>query len=92
MSISSTHKKEIIKHFKQNELDTGSTQVQCGLLTYRINTLTLHLKTYHKDHSARRGLLMLVGLRRRLLRYLKGKDVQSYNLLVEKLGIRKGKV
>ena len=76
------------KH-RTHESDTGSTTVQVAVLTERINYLTEHFKTHAKDHHSRRGLLMLVGKRRRLLDYLKGKDAQRYSDLIKRLNIRK---
>jgi len=72
-----------------HETDTGSTEVQVALLTERINHLTEHLKVHKKDHHSRRGLLMLVGRRRRLLDYLKSNDVERYRALIAKLGLRR---
>jgi small subunit ribosomal protein S15 len=89
MSITDQRKKELMKQFATAENDTGSVEVQCAVLTERISNLTAHLKTNHKDFSSRRGLLMLVGRRRRLLNYLKSKEVARYSSLIEKLGIRK---
>ncbi len=82
-------KMEIIKEFKKHESDTGSPEVQIALITERINLLTEHFKTHKKDHTSRRGLLKLVGKRRRLLEYLKKKDMEGYRELIERLGIRK---
>jgi small subunit ribosomal protein S15 len=79
----------IIKEFKKHESDTGSPEVQIALITERINLLTEHFKVHKKDHTSRRGLLKLVGKRRRLLEYLKKKDVDRYRELIERLGIRK---
>ena len=90
MSITNAEKQEVITNFQQNESDTGSVQVQCAILTVRINNLTEHLKAHHKDHHSRRGLLMLVGNRRRLLNYFKKKQKPAeYAALIKKLGIRK---
>lgn len=89
MSIDPNKKKELIKEYAINANDTGSAQVQCAILTERINNLTEHFKTNAKDFTSRRGLLMLVGLRRRLLDYLKGKNFTEYKTLIERLGIRK---
>jgi small subunit ribosomal protein S15 len=89
MSITSDKKTSLIKSYAKTENDTGSVEVQCAILTERINNLTTHFKTNHKDHTSRRGLLMLVGRRRRLLNYLKSKDLNRYVSLIEKLGIRK---
>jgi small subunit ribosomal protein S15 len=82
-------KKELIEKYKQHESDTGSPEVQIGLLTYRISYLTEHLKVHKKDHHSRRGLLMLVGKRRRLLNYVKKNDVQRYRNIIETLGLRR---
>jgi len=88
MALDSAVKKEIISKFARNDKDTGSTEVQIALLTKRIKDLTEHLKINKKDHSSRLGLLKLVGQRRRLLRYLRKKDFNSYNEIKEALGIR----
>ncbi len=82
-------KQEIIKNFRRDEKDTGSSEVQIALLTERINELTEHLKVHKKDNHSRRGLLKMVGKRRNLLNYLAKKDEASYKALVEKLGLRK---
>jgi len=82
-------KKEIINKYKINEKDTGSSEVQIALLSSRINSLTEHFKLHKKDHHSRRGLLKLVGQRRRLLNYLKKKDVEKYRKIIKELGIRK---
>jgi len=82
-------KAEIIKKFGAHENDTGSSEVQIALLTHRIIYLTEHFKTHKKDHHSRRGLLKLVGQRRRLLNYLKSKNVDGYRTLIQELGIRK---
>jgi small subunit ribosomal protein S15 len=82
-------KKEIIEKFKVNEKDTGSPEVQIALLSSRIKYLTDHFKVHKKDHHSRRGLLKLVGQRRRLLNYLKKKDVEKYRNVIQELGIRK---
>jgi len=86
---SSEAKEKIIGDFRLHETDTGSTDVQVALLTHRINELTEHFKTHTKDHHGRRGLLKLVGQRRRLLDYLKSRDVDRYRQLIERLGLRK---
>ena len=80
---------EIIKEYGKSESDTGSAEVQVALLSNRIELLTEHLKTHKKDHHTRRGLLMLVGKRRRLLQYLQNQDVQRYRDIIEKLGLRR---
>jgi small subunit ribosomal protein S15 len=82
-------KREIIERFKINEKDTGSPEVQIALLSSRIRYLTDHFKVHKKDHHSRRGLLKLVGQRRRLLNYLKRKDVEKYQKVIAELGIRK---
>ncbi len=82
-------RKEIIAGYKTHEGDTGSPEVQVALLTARIQYLTEHFKTHKKDHHSRRGLLKLVGQRRRLLEYLKNKDVNRYRKIIERLGLRK---
>lgn len=89
MVFSSVEKKGLIDKYKLHESDTGSPEVQVGLLTHRISYLTEHLKIHTKDHHSRRGLLMLVGQRRRLLNYVKNKDVQRYRNIIETLGIRR---
>jgi small subunit ribosomal protein S15 len=81
-------RKELIDTYKRHERDTGSPEVQIALLTQRINDLTEHLKRHKKDHATRRGLRMLVGRRKTLRRYLAKKDLQRYQTLVEKLGLR----
>ena len=82
-------KQEIIKEFQTHEGDTGSPEVQIAILTYRINHLTEHLKSNHKDHHSRRGLLKMVGHRRNLLNYLQKIDIERYRAIIAKLGIRK---
>jgi len=82
-------KREVIDRFKIHEKDTGSAEVQIGLLSNRISYLTDHFKVHKKDHHSRRGLLKLVGQRRRLLNYLKRKDVDRYQTLIKELGIRR---
>ena len=82
-------KQEIIEKYATHEGDTGSPEVQVAVLTYRINTLTEHLKANKKDHHSHRGLLRLVGQRRSLLKYLAAKDIERYRALIEKLGLRK---
>lgn len=81
-------KQEIIQKYAVHEGDTGSPEVQVALLTYRINHLNEHLKTHKKDHHSRRGLLKMVGVRRRFLKYLEDKDINRYRAIVEKLGLR----
>jgi small subunit ribosomal protein S15 len=87
--LNSDRKTEVIGHYRTHESDTGSPEVQVALLSERINYLTEHFKTHVKDHHSRRGLLKLVGQRRRLLDYLKGKDADRYSELIKRLGIRK---
>jgi small subunit ribosomal protein S15 len=87
--LSTDDKKKLIDQYKLHESDTGSPEVQVGLLTQRITYLTEHLKVHKKDHHSRRGLLMLVGRRRRLLNYVKGKDVNRYRGIIEALGLRR---
>ena len=82
-------KQEIIKEYGKSDTDTGSAEVQVALLSSRIDHLTDHLKTHRKDHHTRRGLLMLVGKRKRLLQYLQNQDVQRYRDIIEKLGLRR---
>jgi small subunit ribosomal protein S15 len=82
-------KTNVISGFRTHSKDTGSPEVQIAILSERINYLTEHFKTHAKDHHSRRGLMMLVGQRRRLLDYLKKKDVKRYRGLIDKLGIRK---
>ena len=89
MSFSKAQKAEVISGHRIHDSDTGSPEVQVALLSERINYLTEHFKTHPKDHHSRRGLMMLVGQRRRLLDYLKGKDLSRYRGLIDKLGIRK---
>ncbi len=89
MGITKEEKLEIIKRFGKNEKDSGRTEVQVALLTRRIIHLTEHLKTHRKDHHSRRGLLKLVGQRRRLLNYLAKKDIQRYRNLIKELGLRR---
>ena len=82
-------KQEIINEYGKSNSDTGSAEVQVALLSNRIDHLTEHLKTHKKDHHTRRGLLMLVGKRKRLLQYLQNQDVQRYRDIIEKLGLRR---
>lgn len=79
----------VVNEYRRHESDTGSPEVQVALLTERIEHLTEHLKVHKKDHHSRRGLLMLVGQRRRLLNYLKGTDVERYRSLIGRLGLRR---
>ncbi len=89
MALLPARKRELIEKFATHEGDTGSPEVQIALLTERINYLTDHFKSHHKDHHSRRGLLKLVGHRRRLLDYVKGKDLTRYKKIIGALGIRK---
>ncbi len=89
MVLEKEKKKEIISKYRLNEKDTGSPEVQIALLTERINSLTEHLETHKKDHHSRRGLLKMVGQRRRLLGYLKDKDKKRYEKIIQELGLRK---
>lgn len=89
MSITAERKQELIKEFAQKDGDTGSPEVQVAILSERINNLTEHLKSHGKDFHSRRGLLVMVGQRRRLLDYLKGKDQSRYQTLIERLKIRR---
>ena len=89
MSVTAERKQEIIKDNAQAKGDTGSPEVQVAILTERIKNLTEHFKANHKDNHSRRGLLMMVNKRRNLLAYLKKKDVERYNALIQKLGLRK---
>lgn len=88
MALDTAKKTQIIKQYQRTEGDTGSSEVQIALLSKRINDLTEHLKAFKKDHDSRLGLLKLVGQRRRLMRYLKRTNRESYNKLVADLGIR----
>lgn len=89
MSITAEKKQELIKEFARKENDTGSVEVQCAILTHRILNLTEHFKVNKHDHHSRRGLLMLVGQRKRLLNYLKSRDLNRYKDLIARLGLRK---
>ncbi|HME80706.1 MAG TPA: 30S ribosomal protein S15 [Candidatus Eremiobacteraceae bacterium] len=88
MALKKEHKTSVIDKHKRKDNDTGSPEVQIALLTESINDLTEHLKTHKKDHASRRGLLMKVGKRRRLLRYLEGSDLERYRKIVNELGLR----
>ena len=88
-SMTATQKGEIVKSYQRSEGDTGSAEVQVALLSARIDHLTGHFQTHKQDHHSRRGLLRLVSQRRKLLDYLKGKDLQRYQSLIERLGLRK---
>ena len=87
--LATERKTEIITEHQRSEADTGSAEVQVALLTERINHLTQHLRIHRKDHHSRRGLLMMVGQRRRLLAYLNNIDVERYRSIIAKLGLRK---
>lgn len=89
MTLQAEQKREIMSKFATHEKDTGSPEVQVALLSARIDYLTEHFKTNKKDHHSRRGLLKLVGQRRRILNYLRDKDIDKYRDLIQKLGIRK---
>jgi small subunit ribosomal protein S15 len=89
VGLSVEEKKDIIIQYKRHDSDTGSPDVQVAILTKRINDLTEHFKIHKKDHHSRRGLLMLVGQRRRLLNYIKDRDVKRYRDLVQSLNLRK---
>ena len=89
MSIDTATKKQIMAEHGRTENDTGSPEVQVAVLTHRINHLTEHVKEHKHDHHSRRGLLLLVGQRRRLLNYLSQKDITRYRQLIEKLGLRR---
>ena len=89
MPLDTQVKKEIIAEHANSEGDTGSPEVQIALLTKRINGLTEHLKVHKHDHHSRRGLLLLVGRRRRLLQYLSREDISRYRALIERLGLRR---
>lgn len=88
MAVSKERKAELIKEFGKGANDSGSAEVQVAILTERIRELTEHVKVHKKDHHTRRGLLMLVGKRRRLLSYIKERDIENYRQLIAKLGIR----
>ncbi|MDD5773143.1 MAG: 30S ribosomal protein S15 [bacterium] len=89
MSLTKEVKKEVVEKFKKHDKDTGSVEVQIALLTQRVNELTEHFKAHIKDHHSRRGLLKIVGQRRRLLNYLQQKDQAKYQEIINKLNIRK---
>jgi small subunit ribosomal protein S15 len=89
MSLTVEAKREIVGKYGRDQGDTGSTEVQVALLTARINELTEHLREHRKDHHSRRGLLMLVGKRRRLLKYLQSSDIDRYRQLIQQLGLRR---
>lgn len=89
MGLTTQEKQPLIADYRIHERDTGSAEVQVALLTKRINDLTEHLKSFKKDHHSRRGLLMMVGKRRRLLEYIRKNDVAKYRTLIERLGLRR---
>ena len=89
MALLKEEKNKIVKEFQNSDADTGSPEVQIALLTDRINHLTEHLKSHKKDHHSRRGLLMLVGRRRRMLDYVKDNDIERYRNIIAKLGLRR---
>ena len=89
MTVTAERKQELVSQFGNAPGDTGSAEVQIALLTERINDLTQHLRTHGKDHHSRRGLLMMVGKRRRLLNYLQRKDLEGYRALIRELGLRR---
>jgi small subunit ribosomal protein S15 len=89
MTLTVEQKQEIVARHGKGDGDTGSTEVQIAMLTERINHLTEHLRAHRKDHHSRRGLLMLVGQRRRLLKYLQKKDLDRYRALIQELGLRR---
>jgi small subunit ribosomal protein S15 len=89
MTMTAEEKREVVAQFGRDESDTGATQVQIALLTRRINHLTEHLRAHKHDHHSRRGLLMLVGRRRRFLNYLQKKDLEGYRSLIRELGLRR---
>ena len=89
MAFDTATKQEIIEEYATAEGDTGSPEVQVALLSHRIRYLTEHLKTHKQDHHTRRGLMLLVGQRKRLLQYLQGVDIERYRSLIQRLGIRR---
>ncbi|CAM4094357.1 30S ribosomal protein S15 [Helcobacillus massiliensis] len=89
MAFDSATKQAIVKEFGRTEGDTGSPEVQVALLTHRIKYMTEHLKTHKHDHHSRRGLMLLVGQRKRLLKYLQAMDIERYRALIQRLGIRR---
>jgi small subunit ribosomal protein S15 len=88
MALDKEQKQQVISKFKKHDADSGSPEVQIALLTERINSLSNHFKVHARDHHSRRGLLKMVGQRKRLLNYLKKKDLDSYRALIKELGIR----
>lgn len=89
MPLNTERKQDIIKEYKTHDSDTGSPEVQIAILSERIKDLTEHFKVHKKDHHSRRGLLMLVGQRRKLLDYLKSRDKERYEKIIERLGLRR---
>ena len=89
MSVTAERKQELVARFGKGDGDTGTPEVQIALMTERINDLTEHLRTHIRDHHSRRGLLMLVGRRRRLLQYLQRSEVERYRAVVQELGLRR---
>lgn len=89
MALLKEQKSQVIEDFRRSDEDTGSPEVQVAVLTRRIQELTEHLKTHKKDHHSRRGLLQMVGRRRRLLEYLKREDIERYRELISRLGLRR---
>ena len=89
MSLTANEKQTLISEYQVHETDTGSADLQVAILTKRITQLTDHLKQNPKDHASRRGLLKMIGRRRRLLAYIKGKDINRYEALIKRLGIRR---
>ncbi|GAA1322077.1 30S ribosomal protein S15 [Brachybacterium sp. NBEC-018] len=89
MAFDTATKQQIIAEYGTSEGDTGSPEVQIALLTHRITYLTEHLKSHKHDHHTRRGLMLLVGQRKRLLKYLQGVDIERYRALIQRLGIRR---
>jgi len=89
VALDTEHKQEIIDRYRLHDADTGSPEVQVAILSERISYLTDHFKVHAKDHHSRRGLIKLVGQRRRLLNYLKDRDIERYRALIERLGLRK---
>ncbi|MBI1396013.1 MAG: 30S ribosomal protein S15 [Betaproteobacteria bacterium] len=89
MAVTTADKAQLVSDFQRTKGDTGSPEVQIALLTARINGLTEHFKAHMKDHHSRRGLLKMVSHRRKLLDYLRGKDLEGYQKLIERLGLRK---
>ena len=89
MTLTREHKSQIVDAYRTHSTDTGSPEVQIAILSEKINYLTEHFKVHAKDHHSRRGLLKMVGKRRRLLDYLKAKDAEKYRTVIDKLGIRK---